>query len=646
VPHIVLHHMTQKKISSLITLLISTLVALAQPKPGYNILKVEPLNMQRVEEIAAMLPEAPKGFGDPIEKREVWNKLYQSGKFKIYLKEADSISKTPFPHLTDEIYMNYYKGKDSETSKRFVMKRRFLLTKMVWAECLTNQGKYMPYILAGVTDILATPSWTFPAEDLKNTNYEGTNYTIGLSSSAYANDMAQVLYLLRSKLNKQMQQQITEELYKKIYRPTLNALKNNNANGEFTWLGNSGNHVCATLDGVIGSALAVIRDKKERAAFVAIGERYSYNYLVGYTNDGYCSEGIGYYSYGFGHYLQLREAIWQATGGKIDLLKRPKIDKIVAFAPGMEIINGVYAAIGDCEQYIKPYAEVMYYLNQNYNMDIKEYNNLLASDIAQVSIGNVMYFFPNSTTVAKPLATVKVEQGVRHYFKDVGVLTVRPDANSGFRMGATFKGGNNAEHHNHNDIGSFTIAIGNELIMGDAGLAVYTPKYFGTERYKLFKTAASYGHDVPLIAGVQQSTGKQAQAKITSTEFNADKDVMVMDISSGYEVPSLKKLVRTFTYNRTVNGSIQVQDSYAFDSPQSFETALITRYKWKQLGSNDIEITGKKEKLLVHIDAPANSLIFSSEEITETAKPYTRIAIKLKETVKDGTVTMTFEPGK
>lgn len=48
-----------------------------------------------------------------------------------------------------------------------------------------------------------------------------------------------------------------------------------------------------------GAALALLQDKEERAYFVAAAEKYYVYGMKGYSDDGYCSEGVGYYNYGF-----------------------------------------------------------------------------------------------------------------------------------------------------------------------------------------------------------------------------------------------------------------------------------------------------------------------------------------------------------
>lgn len=612
--------------------------------PGYSTLDVVPVDTHRVGEIASMLTEQPKGFGDPIQRRGRWDELYKTGRFTSLLEEADSLASVPFPKLTATIYMSYYGGKDSETSKRFIMNRRMLLTKLVWAECLSNRGKYLPAIRNAVRDILNTVSWAFPAEDRQRTNYDGTLYTIGLSSSAYGLDMAQTLYLLNEKLGAGLQREILEALYLKVFNPTLNAVENNNANGEFVWLTNNGNYNAVTLAGVTGAALAVIPDRDERAKFVAIAERYSNNFIVGYSDDGYCSEGIGYYMYGFGHYLLLRECLWQATGGKIDLLERPKIEKIAAYVPEMEIINGIYPAIGDCDQYIKPDCMVMNYLDRNFSMGLKGYDNCDVDGMAQHALANLMYFFPNSAPLPKPCAGAGHEIGVRSYFGQAGVLVVRPYEQSVHGMGAMFKGGHNSEHHNHNDVGSFTIVVGDELLMGDAGLATYTPRYFSKERYDLYQTTASYGHPVPLVAGSQQQTGKEAKARILKTGFTEAEDMFVMDLVSCYAVPELQDLTRSFIYNRSQGGYVEVKDEFTFVNPQSFETALITRHGWQQTSDNEIVINGLNHHLRVEIHSTGKGVVIRDEIIDEGPMPYTRIAIKLLEPTVSGILTMKFFP--
>ena len=52
-------------------------------------------------------------------------------------------------------------------------------------------------------------------------------------------------------------------------------------------------------------------------------------YLTGFTPDGYCSEGMGYWNYGFGNYVELGALCRNATRGELDLFRFPKIRAVV-----------------------------------------------------------------------------------------------------------------------------------------------------------------------------------------------------------------------------------------------------------------------------------------------------------------------------
>ena len=538
---------------------------------------IAPLNQKRVAEIAAMLGDEPRGYGVPYTDRTAWNNLLKSGKCRPIILAADKFMAAPFPAMTDEIYKSFFKGKDSETSKSLTMRRRAILATWVWAECLTNTGKYMPAIVTAMDDLLTTKSWNFPAEDRELTNYNGTQYTVNLSAADYGSDIAQTLYLLGDKIAPEMHKKAMEMLYARIFNPTLSAIKTKNKNKEFKSLLDMGNHNSVTLSGVTNAALSVIKDKKERATYIAIAERYSKNGLAGFTDDGYCTEGVAYYNYGMSYYLLLRESIYQATQGKVDIFDDPKMKQVGTFIPRMEMINGVYPAIGDCSAIPVPSGPVVHYMNKNFDLGLKQFDTFTAP--AKHPLTNLMYFFPNSASKTTTSGTKVNTEGLRSYFELAGVLTVRPARGSKFNLAATLKGGHNAENHNHNDVGSFSIALGDEMIMGDAGLATYTPKTFSPERYTAFKTIASYGHDVPLLAGMQQFESPKAQAVISNTSFTDLQDKMSMDITSAYKAKALKKIIRHFTYDRSEQGYLQVQDELVFETPQTYETALITRAK-------------------------------------------------------------------
>jgi Highly conserved protein containing a thioredoxin domain len=604
---------------------------------------IGPVDQQRVREIARMLPDKPRAFGSPIGNRRVWDSLYRTGQFAAVIADAEEVRKSPLPPLTDEIYLSFFDGKDSETSKKLMTRRRLLFASMVWAECLINDGRFIPAIEAALHSLMQQKSWQFPAEDRTKTNFYGTQYTINLGSASYGQEIAQAIYLLGDKLKPETRRLAKESLYKFVFRPTLNAINDGGRTDIFGSLISTGNHNAATLAGVTAAALATIDDKQERATFVAIAEHYIQNYLLGFLDDGYCSEGLDYYNYGFEHFINLRESLLQATNGAIDIMKGgEKLKKIARFVPNLVIINGIYPAIGDCKQYPAPSSFILYYLGRCLNMTLSKNPVYRFNSKNLPPLSKVMQVFPNAATAAVAPHKQPAPPGIRSYFDQAGLLIVRPASGSSFRVGAAFKGGNNAEHHNHNDIGSYTIVVGKEMLMGDPGLATYTPKTFSPERYSAFKSINSYGHPVPKPADKLQAFGASSQATVIRSHFTDSADQFVLDIRSAYPDAGLQKLERAFTYHRSKR-FIDVRDEFEFHQPQAFETVIITRGKWRQNGTHTIVISGEKEALKVTVDTGNWPFTIVSEVIDEGKGPYTRLAIRSAEPVKAGHVVLHYE---
>jgi hypothetical protein len=601
-----------------------------------------PVDRIRVKEIIPMLSPGPKGFGEPCADRKRWERLKATGKFDKLLQEADRMLIQKIPPYDEALYMGFFTKGDSQSGKDLLAKRIRYLVSLVWAECIENQGKYMTGIESTLKDLITQKTWVNP-RNYSEKNFDGL---VELSTASYAHNIAQTLYLLGDKLSPEIRKASIDALYQRAFNPILRTFETQNK--DHGWLVGTNNWNAVCLAGVTGAALTVIENAEERAVFVTIAERYIKNFVAGFLDDGYCTEGLGYFNYGFGNYIVLREKILQATNGKIDLFKdNPRISAIAWFLPNMEIINDVYPAIADCRLNTKPSGSILQYMSKTLGMGLKKYESMSFEGSTQNLVDDIMYIFPNSTVQPGNLkSTVSQQSRLYSYFQNAGVLTVRPEKDHKHALGVNIKGGSNNEHHNHNDLGSFTIVVGNEVMAGDPGSIPYTAKTFSDERYS-YKSLGSYGHPVALIAGKEQRTGAEAQAKILGTDFTPNKDIIRMDLSSAYEVPELKKLTREFSYFRSKNEKLQISDEFEFSSPQLFETALITRLKWRQISANQLILEGKNENLQVTVTSPNGGFSIKSEDINEeNGIPYTRLGLRLDKPVRSGVFNITFIPLK
>jgi hypothetical protein len=259
---------------------------------------------------------------------------------------------------------------------------------------------------------------------------------------------------------------------------------------------------------------------------------------------------------------------------------------------------------------------------------------------------SMMYSFPTSASKTPPAQAGSEGPGVRSWFDQAGILICRPSANSAARMAVALKGGHNNEHHNHNDVGSFVVVLGEEPLLLDPGSEVYTARTFSGRRYES-NVLNSFGHPIPMVAGKLQRTGRQAQGRVIRHNFSDDADTLVLDISSAYDVPELKKLERTFVYCRTGAGSLTVTDEVTFSKPCSFGTALITFDTWKKLSGSSLMVHDQNESVRVDIKVTGADFQVQPETIKEdlsARQDPTRLGIDLTRPVDHAVIALTITP--
>jgi hypothetical protein len=414
-----------------------------------------------------------------------------------------------------------------------------------------------------------------------------------------------------------------------------------------SWLTVTNNWNAVCLAGVTAAATTAIEDRPRRAFFVAAAEKYIQNFLDGFTADGYCSEGLGYWNYGFGHFVLLAENLAQATGGKIDLFARDKVRAIAGFGHRLEILPGLNPAFADCHLEAKPDPVIEAYVSRRLGFGWKKAEDqglLLASGPSRDLFALGLMGFANSASRRPPTQTAE-KQELRTWFAEAGILICRPAPGS-HALGVALKGGHNAEHHNHNDVGSFVVALGRKTPLVDPGSEIYTQRTFSGRRYQS-NVLNSFGHPVPRVAGQLQATGRQAAAKVLKTEFTDQADTLILDIRSAYPVKELQTLRRSFIFSREGAGSLTVTDEVRFGSPGEYETALITFEPWKQIGPGKLVVGTGADAVQVEIDARGRKFQVHSQEIREDLpgkRIPVRIGVALTEPVTEGIIGLTIKP--
>ncbi|MBN1291759.1 MAG: heparinase II/III family protein [Candidatus Latescibacteria bacterium] len=608
-----------------------------------------PRDSQRLRELEDILFESPKGFGSPISNRAIWEHIASLPAFTNFVGNAEKLIGEPVPELPDTLFLEFSRNGNRYNYQSPNSRRRSILSQLVIGECIENNGRFLADIERFIRNMCSEKTWVLPAHDRKLDNFYGRIIQIDLGVATTSWYLATVDYLLGDHLSPEIRKLIRDEVQRRTFDPFLRMIRGED---ELIWWmtekTNNWNSVC--IGGVVGAAMALIGSPDDRAWFLLGTERYAPNYLLSFTDDGYCSEGLGYWNYGFGHYIMLAEAVSLATGGKMDIMTGRKIENIARYPINIEIMDGVYPAFADCHVGAKPSTRYMRYLNRRFDFGLDTYEQAERSSDGQLY---EMALFEINDPYSENKSSVKLSTGesvqsthLRSWFENAGVLICRPSSGKKGSIGVALKGGHNNEHHNHNDVGSFVVVLDGKSLLLDPGGEVYTGRTFSDQRYES-NVLNSFGHPVPRIDGTLQKTGEEACGKVVSTTFTDSKDTLVLDISSAYDIDETEKLERSFEYSREGRGSLTITDRAVFSMPRSFDTALITFSSWRVNSDGSIEVYDDDTAVQVDIAVTGSEYEIQTTEIREdlpVKRNPMRLAIVLKNKVKDAEVRVKVTP--
>lgn len=567
---------------------------------------------ERVKEIAAWLPAQPASFTEPITDRAAWAARARQIEFTNVIADATALAANPIPAPDDSLYLEFTTIGNRARFEKVEFARRGGVGIFTLAECIENKGRFLAPLEALIASICAEKTWVWSAHDRALKNFRGEIVEIDLGVANFAWCLATADALLGDKLSPSTRALIRENLQRRVFQPFRSAVTENKPiywmDFQFNW-----NAVC--LAGTTGAALATLDKPEDRAWFIAATEIYIRNFLSGFTPDGYCSEGVGYWNYGFGHFTMLAETIRRSTGGKIDWLTDPAAISPAFYGARTEILAGIYPSIADAEPGIEPGERLMALLSDRFGFPVNQREPAKA-DAARRFYESLILTRSAVAAPKIPAPALLQDLNLRTWFPDGGVLIGRPGSPTNPPFAACIKGGSNHEFHNHNDVGTFMVVGGKTMLVCDPGKEVYTASTFGSKRYDS-KVNGSYGHPVPLIAGQQQHDGAKTDAVLLASDFTPDQDRVKFDLRAAYAVPALHTLEREFIFRRGSAAALIVTDTVKFSTPSTYEGALLTWGKWERISPTEIRISDGADAIRVTVDSGGQAFELQAETLNE-----------------------------
>lgn len=489
----------------------------------------------------------------------------------------------PMPLLSDELYADFFKTGNRLPFERPYFERRRRLGRAAMAVLLGDEAervRLIPSFLRKLGEIMDETSWTLPAHVWTEPTGKDP-LTIDLFSAECANNFADLLVVFSALIPGGLARRIRNRLRTQFFE--------NYANRQppFHWatLPMNWNAVCH--QGVLGAALAIEEDHALVARMLARAARGLPHYLTGFGADGSTSEGPGYWSYGFGWFSELNARLEHRTRGELSLFEGDgKVARIARFAPLMTLSNGHMVNFSDGGRTGRLNPALLAYLGHRLGEPLLSAQSAALYRLQSERQGDLdglrcdfFHFTRFALRAPSPAILAVAKEPVQPdvFFEDYGAVVARGADSRGHLWEFAAKAGHNAEHHNHNDCGSFLLNIDGAPALIEIGAPEYTRGFFSDDLRYTFLAARSLGHSVPFVNGCEQRAGRDFCATVLNFHADGGRIEFAIDLTKAYPAEArCKKLHRTFVLEKDA-GWLAISDLYELETPGTIEAMIITQ---------------------------------------------------------------------
>jgi hypothetical protein len=588
-------------------------------------------------------------FVPPCTDRSFWDSYTMPS---LFIQAVQYFMNTPMPAWSDNAYLDYRKTGRRQWGQAMMWSRQSRLPYLVLAECTFNNGTFLEAVESALVALSTQRSWAYPAADYSLEYFYGTTYFMDLSSASIAENLGLALYMLDDVLSSTTKSTVMDALYTRVFNPLNVIFEGSDSSlwSKFWWVSSNSNHNAVIWAGVMIASFCV-QSATDRSLLAGKAIRYSNSYLNSFRSDGYASEGVGYWNYGFLNYVLVRQTLYEGTGGAYDAFQNHKAALAALFSKEFGMSYGDAANFGDCHFDVYFSSGIVRYVDRSF----QQVQTSAVFKLPTRSNGlNLAYYLPSLVPENIPVATGITTQGMaalRRYYNESGVLIVRPNnLNNGKGLYGTIKLCGNFGGHSHDDIGSYVISVNSVKLTGDVGGPLYyDSSTFSSKRYNN-PLMNSYGHPVPVVNGNLQRRATAACNSSYKTvgvlwkNFTKTVDSIIYNLKGAYNEPLLNSLTRKMVYSRLYSTFV-ITDKVEFSDPSTFEDALVSKKNWTFTSSSTGYFSDNNETLYVSVisDAPffLNKTRWSSYNVD-----FTRIGIHLLESISSAKISMIFSTSK
>ena len=522
-----------------------------------------------------------------ISDRAAWEALDPEWKKETVLL-GQSFLGFEWPYLSASDFLEFFRTGNRVHFEDKMFSKRHALNALILAECVENQGRFLPAVIDGIFSICDENAWNLPAHN----SYERdcpqlplpdlSDPVLDLFACETGAVLATASYLLSPVLDDFspfLTKRIRYELERRIFIPYQKR--------HFWWMGDGispmNNWTIWCTQNVLLSAFLTDTDDSLRHFIFHKACQSTDFFLAEYGQDGCCDEGAQYYRHA-GLCLFLVLSICDSvTGGAFrQLFSDEKIRNIASYIYRVHVADQYYINFADCSPIAGRCSAREYLfakLTDQENMMRFAAKDCLAGQKNALLLpteNNLFYRLLSGFTAAelKAFDCSCTCPAPNLFYPSVGLFASRDE-----RLFLAVKAGDNADSHNHNDVGSFTVYKDGLPVFIDIGVESYTKKTFSPQRYEIW-TMQSAWHNLPSFDGVMQKDGEHYHAADVS--YSLEDSSISMDIAPAYPpgspVASYRRRARLYKEEK-----IHITDTFSFrdDMPHQVVLSLITYEKPK-----------------------------------------------------------------
>lgn len=544
--------------------------------------------------------------------RTGWNKLMGKHK-KRFIKRGEQQLNYKWQVITATDYLAYERTGDRSVMQNPNSANINALTDLVLAELAEGNGRFIDQIINGVFYHSERTSWVLsahlPLQLSKRTLPEHTDAVIDLGSADVGALLAWTYYFFHSEFDK-INPTISKRLYHELEQKIILPYRNEN---RYWWMGFN-----LAPDGLVNNwnpwincnvlqCIALLENNPEQFASDVYKTMLSVDKFINYVqSDGACEEGPSYWAHAAGKLYDYLEVLAWITNDNISLFGNEMIKNMGEYIVKSYVGNDWVVNFADASARFSSDAPLIYrYGNAIGSADMKQFATYLIKEKKK----NPLHAGSDLSDFLRKMESLKyaprIEKSTSHL--PYNEVTVYPNTEFYYfrnkqRLFLAVKGGYNAESHNHNDAGTFSLWLNETPIIIDAGVGTYTRQTFGKERYSIWTMRSNY-HNIPQINGEEQQFGKNYKA--TDIRINEKRKSISLNIAKAY--PDVAQTISWQRGYQLKKDKLIITDSYQLKDAN--EPNQIHFMLW---GKVDLE----KGKVSLDVNANKMELLYNSNQFS------------------------------